>query len=270
MAPDPTARWRELLRRPETELPLDEAALLIAAHAQPGLDVEAQLARLDRLAGEAGGARSGGAVADDVVDLLFGRLGLAGDRRDYDNPDNSYLNRVLDRRRGLPISLSVLMIEVGRRCGADLEGVGLPGHYVVRDRRHPDTLIDAFGGGRRLDGPACRELLGPAAGAEAAVSPASWPAAGKRATLARMLANLDRSFRRRRDARSLAWVTDLRLLVPGQPVAVLVEAAATLAEIGRYDRAAELLEQVAVRPDVTGEARTRLRARATAARARLN
>lgn len=265
MASDPTARWRELLRRPEAELPLDHAALLIAAHAQPGLDVDAELARLDRLAEEAGGAE-----ADDVAGLLFGRLGLAGDREDYDNPDNSYLNRVLDRRRGLPISLSVLMIEIGRRCGADLEGVGLPGHYVVRDRRHPGTLIDAFGSGRRLDGPACRDLLGPAVAADADVSPASWPAAGKRATLARMLANLDRSLRRRRDARGLAWVTDLRLVVPGQPVAVLVDGAGTLAEIGRYDRAADLLEQVASRPDVTGEAAERLRARAAAARARLN
>jgi len=268
--PDPTARWRELLARPEADLPLDEAALLIAAHAQPGLDVDAQLTRLDRLADEAGGSGVGRADADDVAALLFGRLGLAGDRRDYDNPDNSYLNRVLDRRRGLPIALSVLMVEVGRRCGADLEGVGLPGHYVVRDRRHPDTLIDAFNGGRRLDGPACRELLGPVVGADPEMSPASWPAAGPRATLARMLANLDRSFRRRRDTRALAWVTELRLLVPGQPLAVLVEAAGTLAEIGRYDRAAALLEQVAARPELTGETADRLRARAVAARARLN
>jgi len=102
------------------------------------------------------------------------------------------------------------------------------------------------------------------------MSPASWPAAGPRATLARMLANLDRSFRRRRDTWALVWVTELRLLVPGQPLAVLVEAAGTLAEIGRYDRAAALLEQVAARPEVTGETAIRLRARAVAARARLN
>lgn len=265
MLPDPTARWRELLSRPEAELPLDEAALVLAAHARPGLDVTAELARLDRL-GEAVGSSDAGAVSR----LLFGRLGLAGDRAHYDDPQNSYLNRVLDRRRGLPISLSVLMTEVGRRVGAELEGVGLPGHFMVRDRRDPDVLIDAFDRGRRLDGPACRKLLGPALGPGLHFSPASWPAAGPRATLARMLANLDGSFRRRHDARSLGWVTDLRLLVPDQPLAVLVEAAGTLGQLARYGRAADLFERLADRPDLPPDAAERMRSRAVAARARLN
>ena len=106
---------------PESVVPLDEAALLISAHANPALDVAAQLRRLDRLATRVERADSSG-----LCRLLFEQLGLRGDRERYDDPVNSYLDQVLERRRGIPISLSVLLIEVGRRCGVCLEAVGMP------------------------------------------------------------------------------------------------------------------------------------------------
>lgn len=262
---DPTTRWRRLLAGPESALALDEAALLIGAHARPGVDVDRELRRLDSLARAVDGEG-----ADAVSELLFGRLGIAGNTHDYDDPENSYLDRVVERRLGIPISLSVLLIEVGRRRGLPLEGVGLPGHYLVRDRSRPETLIDPFGAGRRLDDAACRALFERMAGTGAHLHPAMLAPTGPRATLARMLANLDRSFRARRDPAGLTWVTSLRVAIPGQPVAVLVGAAETLSEIGRYDRAAAVLEELSGRPDLPEDTAGRLRAQALALRARLN
>jgi regulator of sirC expression with transglutaminase-like and TPR domain len=262
---DPSARWEQLLSGPETTLRLDEAALLIAAHAHPGLDVDEELRRLDRLA-----AAVEGDGADAVSELLFHRLGIAGNARDYDNPENSYLDGVIDRGLGIPISLSVLLIEVGRRRGVPLEGVGLPGHYLVRDRSRPELLIDAYGGGRRLDYAGCRELFQGLAGPGAHLHPAMLAPTGSRATLDRMLANLDRAFRLRRDFAGLAWVTPLRVAIPDQPMAVLVGAAGTLGELGRYDRAAALLDTLSVRADLPAETATQLRNRAITMRARLN
>lgn len=262
---DPSQRWRQLLAGPEASLPLDEAALLISAHARPGLDVDASLRRLDRLAEAVDGDG-----ADAVSDLLFRRLGISGNTRDYDDPENSYLDRVIDRALGIPISLSVLLIEVGRRRGLPLEGVGMPGHYLVRDRSHPEALIDPFGAGRRLDDAGCRALFENLVGPGTHLHPSMLAATGPRATLARMLANLDRSFRRRRDLAGLAWATSLRVAIPDQPVAVLVEAAGTLAEIGQYDRAAAVLDTVAGREDLSEGSAAQVRSQAIAMRARLN
>jgi regulator of sirC expression with transglutaminase-like and TPR domain len=267
---DHTPRWRELMAGPESELPLDEAALLIAAHARPDLDVAARLRRLDDLAGEVRSRGPGPAEADDVSELLFHRLGIAGNTRAYDDPRNSYLDLVVERGLGIPISMSVLLIEIGRRVGIELLGVGLPGHFVVRDPRQPDTFIDAFGGGRRLDEADCRRLLAAAVGDIASLEPASFEASGHRATLARMLANLDHSFRRRQDVVGLTWVTRLRITIPEQPVSALVGAAGTLTELGRYDEAAALLDRVAERTELPPEAANRVRARAINARAHLN
>lgn len=259
-------RWAEVVRLPERELPLDEAALLISAAANPDLDVAGQLHRLDGLAAE--GAAAGGG-ADAVCRLVFGRLGLKGDVDSYDEPANSYLDRVLDRRRGIPITLSVLLIEIGRRCGVPLEPVGMPGHFLVRDPGAPAELIDAFRGGRRLDRAACERLLQSVAGPGSRLTPGMLAPSDKRAVLARMLLNLDRSFERRDDSRSLAWVSDLRAELPGVPAADRLQLATRLASLGRFGRAAGVLEAVAdtVEPS---PGRDKMLAEAASLRARLN
>src|SRR5947209_12517593 len=124
---DPTARFAELVQRPEEELPLDEGALLIAAHANPELDVEFELALLDDLA-----ERCPAPTLDALRQHLFVDLGFTGNVDDYYDPDNSFLDQVVRRRVGLPIALSVLGIEVGRRLGLRLGGVALPGHFLLR------------------------------------------------------------------------------------------------------------------------------------------
>ena len=261
----PLARWRELLARPDDRVPLDEAALLISATANPDLDVAAQLQRLDALAAEVDQPGAAG-----VCRLLFERHGLAGDTDTYDDPQNSYLDRVLDRRKGIPITLSVLLVEVGRRCGVPLAGVGLPGHFVVRDPAGPpDELIDAFGGGRRLDRAATEALVRAAAGPAARVTPDLVAPVGPKAVLARLLANLDASFERRGDQVALRWVSELRAEVPGTPAGDRTQLATRLVSLGRFDLAASTLESLATSlPD--GRVRDRLTGEAVALRARLN
>lgn len=261
---DVFARWDELMELPEATLPLDEAALLISAGANPALDVAAQLGRLDEIAG-----RARVADTDALCRLLFSDMGLRGDRENYDDPVNSYLDRVLDRGLGIPISLSVLLMEVGRRCGVRLEAVGMPGHFLVRDLGQPGTFIDAFNGGRRLDMEGCRQLLQSVTGAAGTLSPEMLAGIGPRATLARMLANLDRSFDRRGDRGSLIWVSDLRRRIPDAPLADRAQLAGRLASLGRFDSGAAVLEEAATQ--TTAErVRDRLLADARTMRARLN
>lgn len=245
-------------------MPLDEAALCIAAAARPGLDVAGQLARLDDLA-----ARIKQPDTSEVARVLFDEVGLRGDQDSYDDPDNSFLDRVLDRRRGIPISLSVIMIEVARRGGVTLEPVGMPGHFLVRDPAAPSELIDAFDGGRRLDRAACEVLLRRVTGATSGLTPAMLAPTGTRAVLARMLANLDRSYADREDRPSLGWVCDLRLALPGAPVGDRTQLAARLASLGRFDVAAGVLE-AAARTVSAERVSQRLRQEAESLRARLN
>jgi regulator of sirC expression with transglutaminase-like and TPR domain len=261
---DLSARWVELMRHPGAEVPLAEAALVISGHATPGLDVAAQLQRLDDVA-----ARVVGSDVAALCRVVFDELGLRGDLETYDDPVNSYIDRVLDRRRGIPISLSVLLIEIGNRCGLRLEGVGMPGHFLVRDAASPQLLIDAFDRGRRLDPPGCELLLRRVTGTRAELTPDMLATSPHRAILARMLANLDRSFERRTDYRSLLWVTQLRLAVPDLPVGDRVQLAGRLGALGRFDEAAGILEELADR-EATAELTGRLRAESTTMRARLN
>ncbi len=147
------ARFAALVARPDDLLPLDQAVLLVAA-CDHAVDVGAQLVRLDRLAAECDGDS-----LDDVLGVLFGADGFRGDQRDYHHPDNSFLDRVLDRRRGLPILLSVLTAEVAARAGVCLAYVAMPGHVLLRDCEHPDRFVDPFHDGAVVDAAECRRLF---------------------------------------------------------------------------------------------------------------
>lgn len=245
-------------------MPLDEAALLISATAQGDLDVGAQLRRLDDLAGRV--------VPGDLASLnhvLYTETGLRGDREGYYHPDNSFLDRVLDRRLGIPITLAVVLIEVGRRAGVTLEAVGMPGHFLVRDPSIPHALLDPFDGGRLLDLAACERLLHQTTGATTRLTPEMLAATGPHAILARMLSNLDRAFEMRQERMSLSWVCELRLALPSASMGDRTQLAGRLASLGRLDVAASVLEQVAA--TVTSErVRARLTEQAGSFRARLN
>lgn len=252
MTADPTDRFTELVARPEG-FPLDEACLLVAAHAHPGLDVDAALLRLDAMAA--------GFSGDDLNDLarhLCDDLGFAGDRTDYHDPRNSLLDDVLDRRKGIPISLAVVAIEVGRRRDVPVEGIGLPGHFLVRDPRLPGSYVDLFDGGRVLDRRGCREVFSQlhpqARWSEGFLAPV-----GPVAVVTRVLNNLANAYRRSGDRASLVWALALRLALPGATARERRELALLLGAIGRFAEGADLLE--AAGTDADREAARRLRAR---------
>jgi regulator of sirC expression with transglutaminase-like and TPR domain len=257
---DITDRFADLVRGPEAGCRLDVGALLIAAHARRGLDVDAQLARIDDLAAA---CPDGG--LETLTEHLARELGFRGDRDDYSDPRNSLLDQVLDRRIGIPITLSVVLIEVGRRRGVPLVGVGMPGHFIVRAADDPDAFADPFHQ-RPLDREGCVELFRSVHGPKPTFAERFLEPVGPRAVLARILTNLQRSFVGRGDRAGALWAQCLRVLVPGTTVADRRQLAAMLAANGRFDAAA--LELDAIAEDGSGGARDRHAARAL--RARLN
>jgi len=217
MTADPPLReFAELTGRPDGRVDLARAALAIARWEYPGLAVDAYLERLDALARGVDGARRS---TDPVGRLhrlreyLFVEQGFAGNREDYYDPRNSFLNDVLDRRRGIPITLSLVLMEVGKRLGLAVEGIGLPGHFIAGARLgDSQILLDPFNAGALLTPEACEKLVGRALGRKVALKPENFAAVTRRQFLARMLANLKRIYWQREAWDRVVGVID-RLLV---------------------------------------------------------
>jgi regulator of sirC expression with transglutaminase-like and TPR domain len=203
---DITARFAELVQQPDDALALDEPTLLIAAH-DHDVDIPAQLGALDDLAAD---VDASSAVA--LAHSLFVERGFAGNTIDYTDPRNSYLDEVLRRRLGLPITLSVLMIEVGRRRGIQVAGVGMPGHFLVGAG---GVYIDPFHQGAVLAAEDARGQF-EATHPGRPFDDAFLDPVGPRAVLARMLANLVHSFTSRAPL-SAVWALRLRLAIPTLP-----------------------------------------------------
>ncbi len=158
------APFAQLIDRIDVRIDLARACLLIAEDAYPGLDVEKYMTELERLALRLRAclAQTAGA-AEKVIALnqfLFDELGYSGNAEDYYDPRNSYLNEVIDRRTGVPLTLSVLYMELGRRIGLPLEGVSFPGHFLVRMKLRGGMLVlDPFAGGEPQSERDLRERL---------------------------------------------------------------------------------------------------------------
>jgi regulator of sirC expression with transglutaminase-like and TPR domain len=162
----------ELMADPAADDQLLRGALLIAKLDNPDIDVDAYLARIDEMAGE---VRSRLPEAADAIArrealhrYLFDENGFHGDSAEYDHPANSHLSRVIDDREGLPITLSILYMELGKRLGMTIEGIGLPGHFVVRHRidDQREQLVDVFERGKLLSRSEARQLVALHAGRE--------------------------------------------------------------------------------------------------------
>ncbi len=153
--------FRSAVQRPAAEIDLARAALLYARDAYPDLDPVLYLHQMDEWAADIQADIA--ASIDPIATLnrfLFGDLRFDGNRSFYGDPRNSYLNQVIERRLGLPITLSVLYIEGARRLGLRVEGIGLPGHFIVRYLEQGGArFIDPFHQGRRLSGEDCRNLV---------------------------------------------------------------------------------------------------------------
>jgi regulator of sirC expression with transglutaminase-like and TPR domain len=211
-------------------IPLAHGALLIAKEEYPELDVSQyldHLAALGRVAERA--MRAGGDTVERVEllsDFLFAQTGFAANRDNYGDPRNSFLNEVLERRLGIPITLSVVYLEVGRRAGLQLFGVSFPSHFLVKavDERG-ELIIDPFNGGAILGIDDIRDRLKEIYGRPVELQPALLKAVGARQILARMLRNLKNIYQSGADwPRALAALDRILVLEPRSAEEILERA----------------------------------------------
>jgi len=216
-------RFTQLVTGLEEELDLAEAALLIAQEEHPEMDVAAYLRRLDGLAAAVRARLPQAPEPTDIIDnlniQLFREEGLTGNEGEYYDPRNSFLNEVLDRKRGIPITLSVIYLEVGRRLGLPLVGVGFPGHFLVKySGVNGEVVLDPFAGGVTLTredlAQRLRKMYGDANPFLAQIPQLLAPA-GKKEILVRMLRNLKGIYLQKNDfTRALAASDRILLVAP--------------------------------------------------------
>jgi len=217
-----------MLDRPEEEIDLAEAALLIAKNAYRDLDVPGYLARIGELAGKLSAQLpEDGTESSRIVALnrfLFEDQGFAPSVENYYDPRNSFLNEVLERRVGIPLSLSILYIEVGRRIGLPLQGISFPGHFLVKcTLKEGVVIIDPYCGGITLSLQDLQQRLRETRGGEVsrAIVAAMLVAANKREILARMLRNLKGIYLDQRDyVRALSAIDWIIAVTPGEATEV--------------------------------------------------
>lgn len=190
---DYRALFTEMVRKPDEDIELDRAALYLAGEEYPAIDVPSLLAELDAFASQiAFRIDPGVATADlagSIAGYLFNDVGFHGNTGEYYSPDNSFLNRVLETRTGIPITLSLLFMEVGRRLGLKCSGVGLPGHFIVGI---DDTgeYLDPFHAGVSLSVTDCSDLVDSMSGGRLAWTDDFLAPVSKHNILFRMLNNL--------------------------------------------------------------------------------
>jgi regulator of sirC expression with transglutaminase-like and TPR domain len=190
----PRHRFAAIAGLPDERIDLAEAALWIAAEEQPGVEPALWLARLDEM-GESLRRRLRGVFTELgrvelLASFLSGEVGLRGNEMDYYDPRNSFLNEVLARGLGIPITLALVYMEVGRRAGVPLVGVGFPGHFLLRHSVHTSLLLDPFEGGRLLTEGDCRQMLERLSGGALPFESRLLKPSSPRQILVRMLNNL--------------------------------------------------------------------------------
>lgn len=221
MISDARRAFAEIAAQPDESLEMDRASLLIAAEEYPDLLVQKYLERLDQLGQRVSERLYKDAGPHETIarlnQVLFDEEGFKGNKETYYDPRNSYLNEVLDRRLGIPITLSALYMEVGRRIGFALEGVGFPGHFLVKHRidSRSEIFVDAFSGGQILTKETCQARLNELYDGKLKFRPEFLRTTSRRKMLFRLLNNLKNIYVRRRDmARALAAVERMLLLIP--------------------------------------------------------
>lgn len=227
-------RFAEMLSREDGRIELASACLQIAEDAYPGLDVDGYVGEIERLAKRLRARLAPDTAIEDRVialnEFLFDDLGFSGNVDDYYDPRNSYLNEVLDRRTGIPITLAVLYMEIGRRIDLPLEGVSFPGHFLVRLPLRGGTLVlDPFSGGvpqseaelrERLKRVIPRDAAGGVPVAELPLDQFLEPASNRQ-ILARVLRNLKGVYREKDDPERLLEVLNRMIIVAPDSAAEL-------------------------------------------------
>jgi regulator of sirC expression with transglutaminase-like and TPR domain len=239
------------------ELPLDRSCLLISAVYDSSVDVDQHLSRLDDFAerARATAAPTGSyAMMASILHELFIEGRFRGNDCTYDEPANSLLASVIERRVGLPITVSIVLMEVSRRLGLPLQGVGLPGHFVVRFPDPTSRLyIDSFRSGEILDVPGCIALVeriyrGRLTWRDEFLTPLT-----SRAIVKRVLLNLKNSLSGAKDYAGALAAIQLRMIVDPHDATELRDRGILFARLRRYDRAIDDLETYLQRSPDAGD-----------------
>ena len=242
--------FRELfisqLQLPEEKQDLARIALYLAGEHYPSLDVPHHLADLDRLAAEAQKqavpATDQDTLFRSLSQYLFEIAGFSGNRLNYYDAENSFLNRVLETRRGIPITLSLVYLEVGRRLGLNCYGVGLPGHFLV-GLAEPDLYLDAFNGGLLLSAADCRRQVAEGFGSQVPWQEEYLAPCTNREILFRMLTNLKHIFIEQQDYRSAAGVLERLALINPSMFDIFKELGWCHLKLGERRAASEYLDR---------------------------
>ena len=240
--------FKDLVKAPEIDLA--GAALAVARIEHPDLVPEPSLARLDELASRSTAAKIAARrrAIERLCDFLFDETGFRGNADDYYDPRNSCLNDVLDRRLGIPITLSVLLMEVGRRVGLEILGIGLPGHFCAGARLGGEiVLLDPFGGGRRLERREAEAIASRAVGREVELTDAHFVPATKAQIVVRMLRNLQGIYARREDWGKALAVIDRLLVVEADAPMHVRDRGTVLVKLGELHRGASEWERYLTR-----------------------
>src|SRR5690348_14831013 len=233
----------------DERIDLLRAALTVARTEYPSLDLDSYVARVDRLAEHVGSRiRDVGDTAQTIYALntvLFQDEGLRGNRQDYYDPRNSFINDVLDRRLGIPISLAVLYMEVARRIGFPLFGVGMPGHFLLKhyDLEGRQVLIDCFDKGHILSDSDCQQRLDEIYSGQLPLQPDFLLAVSRRQILTRILNNLKTVYLSTRSFKKALPPIDLVLVIYPRSPEDMKQRALLRYSLGLMRGAAEDLEQ---------------------------
>jgi len=262
-AMDAVAQLREEIEANGKALGLDVASDVIAQYLDDEVASGATMRRIDALA-----VQSAATAPAELVHELVETFGFGGNRENYYDPGNSLLPHVIDRRVGIPITLAVVAIEVGRRNGLTLSGVGMPGHFLLGLDDQRMAYADPFSGSQSLTVADCRQIFNSVVGDRLAWDDDFLVPVHNLEIVARMLNNLKGIHLQRSDVDALRRVLELRACLPGMPPSDRNALAVALAARGRYAEAATELEDLADRSDT--EDRVALLGRAQQLRARLN
>ena len=258
------ARFAAVVQRPEPQIQLAEAALLVAAEEYPQLAPEPYLRRLDELA-ERARDRMWDQTApilmlQEVSRVLYEEEGFRGNRMEYYDPRNSFLNDVIDRRMGIPITLSIIYLEVGWRLGIPLHGVNFPGHFMVRYAGEAlQLLVDPFQSGMVRFEDESQDLLDHVYGGSVRMKPEFLREADRRDILVRLLANLKGNYLNRRDdVRALSAIERILIVRPDSADDER-DRGIVLTRLGRGEEAAVALHRyLELVPDAPDTARVHL------------
>ena len=236
---DASRAFGELVRVPEPEIDLARGALCIARIEHPDLIVEHALKHLDELAARSGAAGLGDElrILHRLREFLFAEEGFRGNGDDYYDPRNSCLNDVVDRRVGIPITLALVTMEVGARVGLRIQGIGLPGHFVVGARVDTDSvLLDPFNGGAVLTMDGAHKVVARAVGRSVKLTEENFLPCSRRQILARMLNNLKAIYVSRREWPKALETTECLLAVDADCPAHLRDRGSVLVKLGQFHR----------------------------------